>query len=63
MFIAVERFSLRGPGFDPRSGQVSWVRFFQGFSSRVRQMSGSAHQVPEYHLAIIIILIISVLLE
>ena len=30
-----------GPGFDPRSGQVSWVRFFRGFSSPVRQMSGS----------------------
>ena len=28
-------------GFDPRSGQVSWVRFFRGFSSLVRQMSGS----------------------
>ena len=24
-----------------RSGQVSWVRFFRGFSSPVRQMSGS----------------------
>ena len=30
-----------GPGFDPRSGQVSWVRFFRGFSSTGRQMSGS----------------------
>ena len=40
----------------PRSGQVSWVRFFRGFSSPVRQMSGSlAPKVPEYHLAIIII--------
>ena len=29
------------PGFDPRSGQVSWVRFFWGLSSPVRQMSGS----------------------
>ena len=29
------------PGFDPRSGQVSWVRFFRGFSSPVRQISGS----------------------
>ena len=28
------------PGFDPLSEQVSWVRFFQGFSSSVRQMSG-----------------------
>ena len=30
-----------GPGFDPRSGQVSWVRFFRGFSSPVRQMLGN----------------------
>ena len=35
------RLSRCGPGFDPRSGQVSWVRFFSGFSSPVRQMSGS----------------------
>ena len=35
------RLSRSGPGFDPRSGQVSWVRFFRGFSSPVRQMSGS----------------------
>ena len=27
--------------FDPWLGQVSWVRFFRGFSSPVRQMSGS----------------------
>ena len=27
------RLSRSGPGFDPRSGQVSWVRFFRGFSS------------------------------
>ena len=33
--------SRSGPRFDPRSGQVSWVRFFRGFSSPVRQMSGS----------------------
>ena len=33
--------SCSAPGFDPRSGQVSWVRFFRGFSSPVRQMSGS----------------------
>ena len=33
--------SRSGPGCDPRSGQVSWVRFFRGFSSLVRQMSGS----------------------
>ena len=33
--------SRSGHGFDHRSGQVSWVRFFQGFSSPVRQMSGS----------------------
>ena len=30
-----------GPGLDPQSGQVSWVRFFWGFSLPVRQMSGS----------------------
>ena len=35
------RLSRSGPGFDPRSGQVSWVRLFRGFSSPVRQMSGS----------------------
>ena len=34
------RLSRRGPSFDPRSGQVSWVRFFRGFCSPVRQMSG-----------------------
>ena len=35
------RLSRSGPGFEPWSGQVSWVRFFRGFSSPVRQMSGS----------------------
>ena len=35
------RLTRSGPGFDPRSGQVSWVRFFRGFSSPVRQMSVS----------------------
>ena len=35
------RLSRSGPGFNPRLGQVSWVRFFWGFSSPVRQMSGS----------------------
>ena len=51
------RLSRSGPRFDPRFGQVSWVRFFRGISSSVRQMSGSvrASNVPEYHLAIIII--------
>ena len=34
------RLSHSGPGFDSRSGQVFWVRFFRGFSSPVRQMSG-----------------------
>ena len=44
------------PGFYSQSGQVSWVRFFWGFSSPVRQMSGIFRRcVPEYHLAIIII--------
>ena len=27
------RLSCSGPGFDPRSGQVSWVRFFQGLEA------------------------------
>ena len=35
------RLSRSGPGFDPRSGQVSWLRFLSGFFSPVRQMSGS----------------------
>ena len=35
------RLSRSGPGFDPRSGQVSWVKFFRGFSSPVSQMLGS----------------------
>ena len=35
------RLSRSGPGFDPRSGQVSWVRFLRGFSSPVRQMPGN----------------------
>ena len=33
--------SRSGPGFNPQSGQVSLVRFFCGFCSPVRQMSGS----------------------
>ena len=32
------RLSRSGSGFDPWSGQVSWVRFFRGFSSPVRQI-------------------------
>ena len=35
------RLSRSGPRFNPRSGQVSWVRFFRGFSSPIRRMSGS----------------------
>ena len=35
------RLSRSRPGFDPRSRQVSWMRFFRGFSSPVIQMSGS----------------------
>ena len=35
------RLSRSGPEFNPRSGHVSWVRFFRGFSSHVRQMSGN----------------------
>ena len=55
---------MQGPGFDPRSGHVSLV-VFSGFSSPVRQMSGSFRPpwFPEYHLAIIIIIFISALLE
>ena len=44
-FSYVTGFHLRHlasrPWFDPRSGQVSWVKFFRGFSSPVKQMSGS----------------------
>ena len=32
------RLLRSGPGFDPRSGQVSWVRFFRGFSSPLTQV-------------------------
>ena len=39
--------SRSGHGFDPRSGQVSWVRF---------SMEAFVHKVPEYHKAVIIIL-------
>ena len=28
--------SPSGPGFDPRSGQFSWLRFFRGFSSTAK---------------------------
>ena len=41
------RLSRSGQGFDPRSGQVSWVRFFRGFSSPIRQTSGS-FRPPRY---------------
>ena len=34
------------PGFDPRSGQFSWFRFFRGFSSIVRQMLGKLGPQP-----------------
>ena len=46
---AVDQVVACMPGLDPRSGQVSWVRFFRGFSSPVRQMSGSFRppKVPE----------------
>ena len=33
--------SRSGSRFDPRLGQVSWVRFFRGFSSPVKQILGS----------------------
>ena len=37
----VTGLSPSGPGFDSRSGQFSWLRFFsQDFSSTVRQMPG-----------------------
>ena len=39
--------------FDPRSGQVSWVRFFLTCKTNVRKLY--APKVSEYHLAIIII--------
>ena len=35
------RLSRSRHGFDPRSGQVSWMRCFRGFSSPVRLMSGN----------------------
>ena len=35
------RLSRSGPGFDPRSGQVSCVRFYRVFSSPVKQTSGN----------------------
>ena len=34
------RLSCSMLGFDPQSGQVSWVRFFWGFSSPVTQIPG-----------------------
>ena len=49
------RLSRSGPGFDPRSGQVSWVRFFLTCKTNVGKLYAS--KVPEYHLAIIIIII------
>ena len=38
---AVGKVVACAPGLVPRSGQVSWVSFFRGFSSPIRQMSGS----------------------
>ena len=35
------RLSHSRPGFDPQSGHVSWVRFFRGFSSPIKEMLGS----------------------
>ena len=60
-----ERLTGSRPGFDPRSGQVSWMRVLRGFSSSVRQMSGifTPTGFPEYHLPITLMLIISALLE
>ena len=61
------RLSHSGSGFNPGLRQVSRVRFLRGFSSPVslRQMSGSFEHTlfPDYHLAIIIILVIFALLE
>ena len=52
------RLSRSGPGFDPRSGQVSWVMFFSGFfltcKTNVRKLQ--AHKFPEYHLTAIILI-------
>ena len=45
------------PGFDPPSGQVSWVRFFRGFSSPVDKCWETLGlKVPEYHLAVIVVI-------
>ena len=48
------RLSRSGPKFDPRSGQVSWVRFFLTSKTNVRKLQ--APKVPEYHLAVVIII-------
>ena len=48
------RLSRSGPEFDPRSGQVYWVRFFPTCKTNFRKLQ--APKVPEYHLAIIIII-------
>ena len=52
------RLSRSGPGFDPRSGQVSWVRFFSGFflNCKTNVWKLQATKVPEYHLAVVIII-------
>ena len=41
-----------------RSGQVSWVWFFRGFSSPVREYQETLGppKVPEYHMAVVIII-------
>ena len=45
-----------GPRFHPRLGQVSWVRFFGVFL--IYKTSFRSTKVPEYNLAVIIILFI-----
>ena len=55
------RLSRSGPGFDPRSGRVSWVRFFSEFFFICKTNVGKiqAQEVLEYHLAVIMILLYS----
>ena len=41
LWLRHARLLRSGPGFDSRTWQVFWVRFFRGFSSPVRQLSGN----------------------
>ena len=62
--LACASVTQRTP-FPSPVGSCFLVRFFRGFSSPVRQMSGSFRPpcFPEYHLAVIIILIIFTFLK